>query len=60
MLWRDRGQWQLFAPYGFNDLCNGIIRPQRAHLYNAGAASKTKKITLSRVLSVNRFFILEL
>jgi hypothetical protein len=36
----EQGQWQLFTPYGLDDLFNGIIRPTPAHLHNPDAESK--------------------
>ena len=35
-----QGQWQLFTPYGLDDLFNGIIRPTPAHIDNPDAESK--------------------
>jgi len=36
----EQGQWQLFTPYGLDDLFNGIIRPTPAHIHNPDAESK--------------------
>jgi hypothetical protein len=36
----DGGQWQLFTPYGLDDLFNGIIRPTPAHIHNPDAENK--------------------
>lgn len=34
------GQWQVFAPYGLDDLFQGIIRPSPAHTANPDAQQK--------------------
>jgi hypothetical protein len=35
-----QGEWEFFAPYGFDDLFNGIIRPTPAHLDDPDAHNK--------------------
>ncbi|BAY38521.1 hypothetical protein NIES2111_28690 [Nostoc sp. NIES-2111] len=35
-----QGQWELFTPYGLDDLFIGIIRPTPAHMNNPDAHSK--------------------